>query len=85
MNTYRPDHNGECTHCDEPLDAHRKADGARHTRETENRLELLTWLTQHVSSADTIEEVGMVATGTAVSGFVKALIFGAQQLESSRS
>lgn len=22
MNTYRPDHNGECLHCDEPLDAH---------------------------------------------------------------
>jgi hypothetical protein len=22
MTTYRPDHNGECLHCDEPLDAH---------------------------------------------------------------
>jgi hypothetical protein len=53
-----------------------KADGARYTRETDNRRELLAWIQQHCDAGDRLVEAGMVARPPAVSNFLGALMAG---------
>jgi hypothetical protein len=55
------------------------ADGARRTRETENREELLAWLEQHQRAGDLVVEVGTTAKGPAVRNMLAALRFGAHR------
>jgi hypothetical protein len=56
------------------------ADGARATRETDNRLELLAWIETRQRGGDTVMEVGMTARGAAVRPMLAALTLGAAKL-----
>lgn len=56
------------------------ADGARATRETDSRLELLAWIEARQRGGDTVMELGMTASGPAVRPMLAALTLGAAKL-----
>jgi hypothetical protein len=60
----------------------RTPDGGRVTRETNNRAELVRWISDRVTlGGATLEEVGIAATGPAVPAMHAALIVGQRALD----
>ena len=56
------------------------ADGARLTRETDNRFELLEWIEVRRRAGGTLVELAMISTGDAIANTLGAIQYGAARM-----